>query len=161
MDKKKKNSHLYILLTVGVISAFGPFVTDFYLPALPALMGYFDTTASQVQLSLTFSMIGLAVGQLIIGPLSDKYGRKMPLISSLVVFCISTLGCLYTTDIHGFIFFRLLQGLSGAGGVVISKSIATDLYEGNQLARFYAVLSSVQGLAPICAPVLGGVLLWS
>lgn len=159
MDKKKKNSHLYILLTVGVISAFGPFVTDFYLPALPALMGYFDTTASQVQLSLTFSMIGLAVGQLIIGPLSDKYGRKMPLISSLVVFCISTLGCLYTTDIHRFIFFRLLQGLSGAGGVVISKSIATDLYEGNQLARFYAVLSSVQGLAPICAPVLGGVLL--
>ena len=150
---------MYILLTVGVISAFGPFVTDFYLPALPALMGYFDTTASQVQLSLTFSMVGLAVGQLIIGPLSDKYGRKTPLLSSLVVFCVSTLGCLHATGIHGFIFFRLLQGLSGAGGVVISKSIATDLYEGNQLTRFYSVLSSVQGLAPICAPVLGGVLL--
>lgn len=159
MIEKKRNSHLYILLMVGVISAFGPFVTDFYLPALPALTGYFNTTASQVQLSLTFSMVGLAVGQLVIGPLSDKYGRKMPLLSSLVVFCISTLGCLYVTSIHGFIFFRLLQGLSGAGGVVISRSIATDLYEGNQLARFYSVLSSVQGLAPICAPVLGGVLL--
>lgn len=159
MTETKKNSSLYILLMVGIISAFGPFVTDFYLPALPALMGYFDTTASQVQLSLTFSMAGLAVGQLLIGPLSDKYGRKKPLMASLAVFCVSTLGCLYAADIRGFIFFRLLQGLSGAGGVVISKSIAADLYEGERLARFYSVLSSVQGIAPICAPVLGGMLL--
>lgn len=159
MIEKKRNSHLYILLMVGIISAFGPFVTDLYLPALPALMGYFDTTASQVQLSLTFSMVGLAVGQLIIGPLSDTYGRKYPLMVSLMVFCISTLGCLYAPNIHTFIFFRLFQGLSGAGGVVISKSIATDLYEGTRLARFYSILSSVQGLAPICAPVLGGMLL--
>lgn len=159
MIEKRRNSRLYILIMVGLISAFGPFVTDFYLPALPALMGYFGTTASLVQLSLTFSMVGLAAGQLIIGPLSDKYGRKLPLIVSLMVFCLSTLGCLYASGIHCFIFFRLLQGLSGAGGVVISKSIAADLYEGEQLARFYSVLSSVQGLAPICAPVLGGALL--
>lgn len=159
MIEKKRNSQLYILLMVGIISAFGPFVTDFYLPALPALMGYFDTTASQVQLSLTFSMVGLAVGQLIIGPLSDKYGRKPLLIVSLMVFCISTLGCLYAPNINNFIFFRLFQGLSGAGGVVISKSIATDMYEGSQLSRFYSIISSVQGLAPICAPVLGGMLL--
>lgn len=159
MTGNKRNSHLYILLMVGFISAFGPFVTDFYLPALPSLMGYFETTASRIQLSLTFSMVGLAVGQLIIGPLSDKYGRKTPLIASLIIFCLSTLGCLYAPGIYSFIFFRLLQGLSGAGGVVISKSIATDLYEGAQLARFYSVLSSVQGLAPIAAPVLGGILL--
>lgn len=159
MDGKKRNSHLYILLMVGAISAFGPFVTDFYIPALPSLAGYFGTTASQVQLSLTFSMVGLAVGQLVIGPLSDRYGRKGPLMASLAVFCVSTLGCLYAPDIRGFIFFRLLQGLSGAGGVVISKSIATDLYEGERLAHFYSVLSSVQGLAPICSPVLGGMLL--
>ena len=79
MNGNKRNSQLYILLMVGVVSAFGPFVTDFYLPALPSLMGYFDTTASMVQLSLTFSMVGLALGQLVIGPLSDKYGRKVPL----------------------------------------------------------------------------------
>lgn len=144
---------------VGIISAFGPFVTDFYLPALPELAEYFSATTSRVQLSLTFSMVGLAVGQLIIGPLSDRYGRKIPMIVSLVAFCISTLGCLYASDIHAFVFFRLFQGLSGAGGVVISKSIATDLYEGVRLARFYSILSSVQGLAPICAPVLGGFLL--
>lgn len=159
MIKGTVNSKLYVLIVIGIVSAFGPFVTDFYLPALPVLAGYFDTTASLVQLSLTFSMVGLAVGQLIIGPLSDKYGRKKPLMISLVVFCFSTLGCLYAPDIYGFIFFRLLQGLSGAGGVVISKSIATDLYKGNELARFFSMLSSVQGIAPVCAPVLGGVLL--
>lgn len=159
MMERSVNSKLYILIVIGIVSAFGPFVTDFYLPALPALAGYFDTTASLVQLSLTFSMVGLAVGQLIIGPLSDKYGRKKPLVVSLAVFCVSTMGCLYARDIHGFIFFRLLQGLSGAGGVVISKSIATDLYKGNELIRFFSMLSSVQGIAPVCAPVLGGLLL--
>jgi len=157
--KTERNSKLYILIFTGIVSAFGPFVTDFYLPALPALSEYFDTTASLVQLSLTFSMIGLAVGQLIIGPLSDKYGRKSPLMFSLVVFCISTLGCLYSPGIYAFLFFRLLQGFSGAGGVVISRSIALDLYGGKELTRFFSMLSCVQGLAPVCAPVLGGILL--
>lgn len=159
MDKKTRNSELYLLLMVGAISAFGPFVTDFYLPALPSLNEYFHTTASLVQLSLTFSMIGLAVGQLVIGPLSDKYGRKSPLLWSLVIFSFSTLGCIYAPNIHWFVFFRLIQGLSGAGGLVISKSITVDLYEGAALTRFFSMLSSVQGVAPICAPVLGGFLL--
>ena len=92
MMKETLNSKLYILVVIGIVSAFGPFVTDFYLPALPVLAGYFDTTASLVQLSLTFSMVGLAVGQLVIGPLSDKYGRKKTLMASLVLFCISTIG---------------------------------------------------------------------
>lgn len=91
--KETLNSKLYILVVIGIVSAFGPFVTDFYLPALPVLAGYFDTTASLIQLSLTFSMVGLAVGQLVIGPLSDKYGRKKTLMASLVLFCISTIGC--------------------------------------------------------------------
>lgn len=155
----KQNSSLYILILVGIVSAFGPFVTDFYLPALPALGSYFTTSASMVQLTLTVSMIGLAIGQLFIGPLSDRYGRKMPLIVSLILFILSTVGCLGSTTIGQFLVFRFIQGIAGAGGVVISKSIATDLYEGKQLARFFSMLSSVQGLAPICAPVLGGLLL--
>lgn len=155
----KQNSSLYILILVGIVSAFGPFVTDFYLPALPALGSYFTTSASMVQLTLTVSMIGLAIGQLFIGPLSDRYGRKMPLIVSLILFILSTIGCLGSTTIGQFLVFRFIQGIAGAGGVVISKSIATDLYEGKQLARFFSMLSSVQGLAPICAPVLGGLLL--
>lgn len=157
--KKKQNSSLYILLLVGVVSAFGPFVTDFYLPAFPALGAYFNTSASMVQLTLTVSMVGLASGQLFIGPLSDCYGRKRPLVASLALFLFSTVGCLMATTVGQFLVFRFVQGIAGAGGVVISKSIATDLYEGKQLARFFSMLSSVQGLAPICAPVLGGVLL--
>ncbi|MEI3465963.1 MAG: MFS transporter [Bacteroides fragilis] len=113
-DEKNRKLQVYILIFIGIVSAFGPFVTYFYLPALPVLSEYFDTTASLVQLSLTFSMVVLAVGQLIIGPLSDKYGRKLPLMVSLVIFCISTVGCLYSPEIHGFIFARLLQGLSGS-----------------------------------------------
>lgn len=110
-------------------------------------------------MSLTVSMIGLATGQLFIGPLSDRYGRKRPLMASLIVFALSTAGCLLSAGIGQFLAFRFVQGLAGAGGVVISKSIATDLYEGRLLARFFSMLSSVQGLAPICAPVLGGLLL--
>lgn len=155
----KQNSSLYILLLVGIVSAFGPFVTDFYLPALPALGMYFGTSAPMIQLTLTVSMAGLAAGQLLIGPLSDRYGRKRPLLLSLLLFILSTVGCLRATTIGQFLLFRFIQGVAGAGGVVISKSIATDLYEGKQLARFFSLLSSVQGLAPICAPVLGGLLL--
>ena len=157
--KTKTNSRLYILILIGLLSAFGPFVTDFYLPALPALGEYFQTTASRVQMSLTFSMIGLAVGQLFIGPFSDRYGRKRPLLASLLLFILSTAACLLSPTIGWFLFFRLLQGIAGAGGVVISKAIAADLYEGKELAKFFSMLSAVQGLAPIFAPVLGGVLL--
>lgn len=134
-------------------------MTDFYLPAFPQLREYFGTTASLVQLSLTFGMIGLAGGQLIIGPLSDKYGRRRPLIFSLVVFVLSTAACLLFRNIGTFIFFRLLQGIAAAGGVVISRAIAVDLYEGKEFTRFFSLLSAVQGLAPIIAPIAGGLLL--
>jgi drug resistance transporter, Bcr/CflA subfamily len=155
----KRNSRIYILIVIGTVSAIGPFVTDFYLPALPELMTFFGTTSSMTQLSLTFSMIGLAVGQIFIGPLSDKYGRKMPLLISMLLFTISTIFCLFSWNIESFTISRFIQGFTGAGGIVISRSIATDLYSGRELAKFFAMLSCVQGLAPICAPVLGGILL--
>ena len=155
MNVRTANYYLYILILVGMISAFGPFVTDFYLPALPELSEYFGTSTFMVQLTLTVSMTGLATGQFLIGPISDRYGRKPPLILSLVLFIVSTIACLISTNIGSFLLFRFIQGIAGAGGVVISKSIATDLYEGKQLARFFSRLSSVQGLAPIFAPVLG------
>ncbi len=88
----KENSQLFILVFLGVLTAFGPFVTDMYLPTLPAMTEYFNTTSSQVQLGLTASMIGLAAGQLFFGPLSDKYGRRLPLIIAMLLFLLATIG---------------------------------------------------------------------
>ncbi|MCD8287621.1 MAG: multidrug effflux MFS transporter, partial [Porphyromonadaceae bacterium] len=143
---------------MGVLSVFGPFVTDFYLPTLPQLAEDFQTTTSLGQLTLTFSFIGLAVGQMIFGPLSDKYGRRIPLLLSLGLFVISTAACLFTRSIHFFLFYRFVQGFSGAGGLVISRSVIADLYTGNTLTRAFSLTAAVNGLAPIAAPVLGGVM---
>ena len=159
MENRKYNSRRFVLVFAALLSAFGPFMTDLYLPAFPELMEYFGTTTSLIQLSLTFGVTGLAAGQLVIGPLSDKYGRRRPLILSLTVFVVSTLICLLCRDVITFICFRLLQGIAAAGGVVISRSIAVDLYEGKEFTRFFAMLSAVQGLAPIVAPIAGGLLL--
>ena len=159
MKTDTRNSTTFLLISLGMASAMGPFVTDFYLPALPHLTTVFSTTSSAIQMSLTLCLIGLAIGQLFIGPISDKYGRKMPLIVSMVIFSLATLCCLLTTDIYIFLACRFLQGLSGAGGIVISKSVASDLHTGKELVHFFAVLGCVQGIAPICAPFLGGLLL--
>lgn len=146
------------MLILSCLASFGPFVTDFYLPCLPGLTDYFSTTASLVQMSLTATMIGLAVGQLLIGPLADKYGRKRPLVWCMALFVLSTAGCILSPEIHLFVFFRLLQGLTGAGGLVISKAMVADLYTGNQMGKFFATLTAIQFVAPIVAPVLGGVI---
>lgn len=157
--KKMKNSKLFLFALLGVLAAFGPFVTDMYLPALPAMTSYFHTTASMIQLGLTTSMLGLALGQIIVGPLSDKYGRRRPLLVSLGVFVISTVGCIWAPDVNMFVLLRFVQGMAGAGGIVISRSVATDCFSGKELARSFAMISAVNGLAPICAPVAGGVML--
>ena len=138
----KENSQLFILVFLGMLTAFGPFVTDMYLPTLPAMTGFFQTTSSQVQLGLTASMIGLAVGQLLFGPLSDKYGRRIPLIMAMLLFLFSTLGCLFSATIMQFVGWRLVQGIAGAGGIVISRSIAADKYSGRELAKMLAVIGS-------------------
>ncbi len=152
----KENSRLFILIFLGMLTAFGPFVTDMYLPTLPAMTGFFHTTSSQVQLGLTASMIGLAIGQLLFGPLSDKYGRRIPLIMAMLLFLLSTLGCLFSATIIQFVGWRLVQGIAGAGGIVISRSIATDKYSGKELAKMLAVIGAINGVAPVAAPMAGG-----
>ena len=154
-----KNSRLFLILLLGSLSAFGPFITDLYLPALPGMGEYFHTSASMVQLTLTTSMIGLGLGQLFIGPISDKYGRIRPLMVSLAIYIASSLLIVFTQDIEGMIVLRAIQGLSSAGSVVLSRAIAADLYQGEELGRFYGLLMSVNGIAPIISPVIGALLL--
>ena len=155
----KANSKLFLVLLLGVLSAFGPFVVDLYLPSLPQLASFFETSASMTQLTLTTAMIGLAVGQLLLGPLSDKFGRKKPLIISLVIYIISTVLIIYAPNIESMIVLRVVQGLSSAGSVVISRAIATDLYRGREMTRFFGLLMTINGIAPIISPILGSLLL--
>ena len=147
------------MILLGMLTAFGPFVTDMYLPALPTMTGYFGTSVSMVQLGLTFSMIGLALGQLLVGPVSDKYGRRRPLIASMVLFIISTVACIFSPDVVFFTAMRFLQGIAGAGGIVISRSVATDEFSGKELMKMLAIIGAINGIAPIAAPVVGGVML--
>lgn len=149
---------IFTAATLGMLTAFGPFVTDFYLPVMPEMADYFHTSPALVSMSLTTGMIGLSVGQVFIGPLTDKYGRRHILIASMLLFALASLLCIFSGDIIMFNVARLLQGIAGAGGIVISKGMATDMYSGYDLARFMAILGAVNGIAPVCAPLLGGIM---
>lgn len=148
-------SAIFMVLFLAALTAFGPFVTDFYLPAMPAQAKDLNASASLTQTGLSASMWGLAIGQLIVGPLSDRKGRKVPLLCSLAVFCIATVACVFSPTMEFFVGARFIQGLGGAGGIVLAKSIATDLYSGRELAKFLSVIGAVQGLAPVLAPICG------
>lgn len=154
----KQNMKVFLPATLGMLTAFGPFVTDFYLPVLPEMTGYFHTTPALAFMSLTAGMIGLAAGQLFIGPLTDKYGRKRILVGSMLLFVVASLLCIFSGDIFMFNAMRVLQGLAGAGGIVIAKSMSADMYTGRELASFMALLGAINGIAPVCAPVVGGLM---
>ena len=158
MNRDNEN-YTFLFVTLGLLTAFGPFVTDFYLPALPALADYFRSSASMTQMSLTAGLLGLAVGQLVIGPISDRCGRRMPLLLSMAAFIAATALCIVAPNILLFNVLRLFQGFTAAGGIVLARSIAADLYTGRELARFIAMISAVNGVAPVVAPVAGGVML--
>jgi len=154
----QKRYHIFLIVFLGMIFGFGPFLTDMYLPAFPQLQSFFGTDSSMVQLSLSACMLGLAVGQVIWGPLSDKYGRRPVIIGSLLIFMISCIGCLFSPSIQFLIVMRLLQGIGGSGGLVLSRSVAADLYSGKDLVRIMAIIGAVNGIAPVTAPVVGGLL---
>jgi DHA1 family bicyclomycin/chloramphenicol resistance-like MFS transporter len=139
-----------------MLSTFGPLSLDLYLPALPALAAELDASTSAAQLTLTSCLVGLAAGQLIAGPLSDRFGRRPPLIIGLVAYALASLLCAFAWTVSVLIFFRLVQGLAGAAGLVIARAVARDLYEGRRLAMFFSRLVLISGLAPVIAPVLGG-----
>lgn len=142
----KENSKVFLLILLGMLSAFGPFVTDMYLPSLPAMADYFSASLPMVQMGLTTSMIGLALGQIFFGPLSDKYGRRPLLLVSMLLFIVSTLFCLFAPDIYSFVTLRLIQGIAGAGGIVICAvcSLLCALWAVKRTGRklHYAVFST-------------------
>lgn len=154
-----KSRILWIAFVLGALSAFGPLSIDMYLPSLPTLADNLHTTTSLAQLGLTACLLGLAVGQIVAGPLSDVRGRRGPLVISLILYAAASLLCVFAPNIGMLIALRFIQGLTGSAGIVISRAVARDLYSGKELTRFFSLLMLVNGVAPIAAPVLGGVIL--
>jgi DHA1 family bicyclomycin/chloramphenicol resistance-like MFS transporter len=140
---------------IGSITIVGPLCIDMYLPALPQITRDLHASASAVQLSLTACLIGIATGQLLFGPVSDRMGRRAPLLAGLTAFTVSSLACAVAPNIYVLTGCRLIQGLGGAAGIVIARSIVRDLYSGAALARFFATLMLAIGVGPILAPQIG------
>lgn len=140
------------------LSAFGSFVNDMYLPSLPSMMKFFGCTVSMVQMGLTTGMIGLAVGELFMGPISDKYGRKPMLVYSLIAFIIASTVSIFSPSIHFFLVCRFFQGLGASGGYFLARSIPADIYSGRTLAKTMAIIGAINGFAPASAPVFGGII---
>ncbi|MFD2638805.1 multidrug effflux MFS transporter [Piscibacillus salipiscarius] len=154
-----RSSHLRLILLLGAFTALVPLTIDLYLPAFPKLAEGLKTEPSLVQLSLTTSLLGIAFGQLVIGALSDIFGRKKPLIIAIGIYVIASVVCAIAPNIWVLVAARFVQGFSGAGGIVISRSIIRDLYSGSELTKMFSLLVLVMGLAPILAPMIGGQIL--
>ena len=157
-QKQKKNSPLFIII-LGALTAIGALSIDMFLPGLPELKNDFNTTTANAQLTLSLFMIGLGLGNLFVGPISDSIGRKKPLVISMIIFALASLGIVFVENIWIMVFLRFVQGFTGGAGAVISRAIASDMYRGNELTKFLALLMLVNGVAPVIAPALGGLIL--
>ncbi|GEB94556.1 multidrug effflux MFS transporter [Microbacterium lacticum] len=149
---------VYIIL-LGALTALGPFTIDLYLPAFPVLQQDFQTTAAAIQLTLTGTMIGFALGQLIVGPLSDKVGRRRPLLAVTALHVIASIGAALAPDLTLLAIARVLMGMGAAAGGVVAMAIVRDLFGGRRLVVMLSRLALVSGVAPVIAPLIGSALL--
>jgi MFS transporter, DHA1 family, multidrug resistance protein len=141
-----------------LLTVFGPISMDLYLPLLPALTLELDAATSTAQLTLTACLIGLALGQLIAGPLSDRFGRRAPLLIGVIAYIVTSVWCAVSLSAELLIVARLVQGLAGGVGLVIAQAAGRDLYSGGALIRFFGRLTVLSGLAAVVGPLLGGLL---
>lgn len=148
------------LLLLAALTAFAPLSIDMYLPALPSIAADFGTDTTAAQFTLSSFFIGLALGQVVYGPLADRHGRKPPLYAGLALYCVASLGCALATSLPMLIVLRFMQALGGCAGIVIARAIVRDCYDAHASARVFSLLVLIMGLAPILAPLLGGWILW-
>jgi DHA1 family bicyclomycin/chloramphenicol resistance-like MFS transporter len=157
--RAQRRTGLLVVLVLGGLTATPPLAMDMYLPALPEVTRSLHAPAATVQLTLTACLAGMALGQLVVGPMSDRWGRRRPLLAGLAVYCVATVLCALAPTVETLVAFRLAQGLAGAAGIVIARAVARDLYDGVAMARFFSTLMLVSGVAPIVAPLIGGQIL--
>lgn len=143
---------------LGILSAVSPMATDVYLASMPDISEYFDSTASLVQLTLTTYMIGIALGQFVLGPLSDVLGRHKLVVAGNALFVVASLGIVFAPTIEVVLALRAIQGVAGAAGVVIARAMVSDMTTGRIAAQLYSILALITSLAPVVAPLLGGVI---
>lgn len=151
-----RRTGLLVTFILGGLSALPPLSMDMYLPALPQVTTALHSPAATVQLTLTACLAGMALGQLVIGPMSDKWGRRRPLLIGMLVYVLATAICALAPTAELLIAFRLIQGLAGAAAIVIARAVVRDLYDGVEMARFFSTLMLISGAAPIVAPLIGG-----
>ncbi|MEV6732670.1 Bcr/CflA family multidrug efflux MFS transporter [Streptomyces sp. NPDC051364] len=151
-----RRTGLLVTFILGGLSALPPLSMDMYLPALPEVTDALDSPAATIQVTLTACLAGMALGQLVIGPMSDKWGRRRPLLFGMVVYVLATAICALAPTAELLIGFRLLQGLAGSAAVVIARAVVRDLYDGVEMARFFSTLMLISGVAPVVAPLIGG-----
>ncbi|WP_233507656.1 multidrug effflux MFS transporter [Spongiactinospora gelatinilytica] len=147
-----------LLVVLALLSTMAPFAIDIYLPAFTRMAADLDTSASAVQLTLTTCLIGLATGQLVIGPLSDRFGRRGPLLVAAVVAALAGLACALAPNVWVLIAARFVQGFAGSAGLVIARAIVADRTGGTAAAKIFSLLGSIGGVAPVVAPLVGGLL---
>ena len=150
--------NLRMVLILGALSAFGPLAIDFYLPAFPAMAQAFATDEKHVQATLAAYFLGLSIGQLAYGPVADRFGRRKPLMFGVTVFTLASLACAYAPNLDTLVLARFVQALGGCAGMVLSRAIVSDKCDPVASAKVFSQLMLVMGLAPILAPMLGGVL---
>ncbi|WP_226529588.1 Bcr/CflA family efflux MFS transporter [Metabacillus niabensis] len=153
---KERLALAFLLSSLGIL---GPLNIDMYLPGFPDIASDLGARASLVQLSLTTCLIGLAAGQVIVGPISDAKGRRNPLIISLSLFALSSLFCALAPNIIVLVIARFLQGLTASAGVVLSRAVVRDVFSGKELTKFFALLMVINATAPMLAPIAGGAIL--
>ena len=147
---------LGLLATLALLSAVAPFSTDLYLPGFPQMVADLRTSPTNVQLTLTACLLGLAIGPLVFGPLSDRIGRVRPLLAGAAICVLASLAAALAPTIEVLIAARFVQGFTGAAGMVIGRAIVSDLATGRAAARAFSLLMLVGGLAPVAAPLAGG-----
>lgn len=147
-----------LILVLGCLAAMGPMSIDLYLPAFPLLMAEFATDAASVSQTMASYFAGIALGQLLYGPLSDNYGRRSPLVAGLILYLVGSLLCSLATSVEALIIFRAVQALGGCAGMVICRAVVRDLFPAEQMAQVYSSLLLVMGLAPVLAPSVGAVI---
>lgn len=151
-----KKSYFHLILILGLLTAIGPFSIDMYLPAFPAIASGLNTTVAQVMLSLSSFFIGISAGQLIYGPLLERFGRKKPLYVGLVIYLFASAGCAFTQSVNALIAFRFLQALGSCAGLVTSRAMVRDLFDVKDNAKVFSSLMLVVAVSPIIAPTVGG-----